>query len=478
MSDVVAEKCDVLFVLGSPFDVRNYLSSGLVNELADRGPSVAVVAHKAAISWIAPSVRAGIQLIPIDDFVPTESRRRLMGLIRIAFTVHRRTRAEYRHKSRVEAGKLGRYLAAIGLWYLIDVVSDAEKVAKSWLARLRPRKEALGLMSSLSPSLVVRPNKIGEPTDFELLQAAHKTNIPILMCEGSWDNLTTKGAIWPPARRLLVWGEFSRQQAVEGHGFTDGAVEVTGPPHFDVYADQASLTPREEWFSQRGLDSTRQMIFFAGTTLNKFTHESSIIRLVSDWIESGLLPSSYIWYRPHPRSRTRVEAEGISSIPHVIVDHGVGADDHQPMGNWSVHPRDAVQRADAVNACDVVLSGFSTLAVEGALLGKPSVLAAFDSSGLVGGSTMAPNLDYTHVRHLLKSSWIKTASNTEELQTFLRQFLGPSPEQMSRELREFGLTIANCGDGMGRGRMIEAIHEMLVAVRSGGGGSSMGSPVH
>ena len=473
----IAEKCDVLFVLSSPFHVRNYVTSGVVSELAERGLSVAVATHQASISLVASQVQKDVHLVPIDGVLPTESRRRHLRLLRIASFVHRRSRAEYRFKTRWQAGKLGLDLAATLLSHLTDGVSDSEQVAEKVLAALSPRKEALDMMSSLGPRLVIRPTTISETEDFELVQSAYKLGVPILMCEGSWDNFTSKGAIWPPPQLVLVWGEYSRQQAEESHGLSDGVVEVTGPPHFDVYGDPAALASRGEWFALHDLDPSKRMILFGGTTVGKFSDESFVVKLLSRWIDSGTLPPSYIWYRAHPRTRVRAEQEGISSIPHVVVDPGVGEEDSLPQGNWSVHPMDAVQRANALNASDVLVSAFSTIIIEAALLGKPSVIVGFSDSDGPARPTIFPNLDFGHVKYLLRSEWIRGTTDKEQLLACLHQFLSPKSESQRDELRRFGLTIANCGDGMGRRRIEDSIQRMASGVRSGGVGARGGVTV-
>ena len=455
-------RCDVLVVLGHVVHVRNFVASGFIEFLANQGLRLVVIAPEDLLETIRTLAPGVLEVVALEQGRLRASRRKLLHWLRIGSMVHRRRFIEYRKKLEWAASARFSQRLAIRFWTMVDHWMDAEAVAAAWVMRLPASRPAKRLVEQLSPRLVLWPTTISDPGDFEIVKASSEAKIPLLMFEGSWDNLVGKGGIWPRPKHLLVWGDFSRKYALEHHGFDGDQVTVTGPPHFDVYGKPQELLSREGWFKAHGLAPAKKLIFIGGTTVGSKA-EPELIHLLSAWIDAGRIPPAYIWYRPHPKAlvRRRFDREALAAIAHVVIDPGVEGAEHLPKGRWLVDSQDAAQRANALAACDVMLSSFSTVVLEAALLGKPSILVSFGKQASAQAGSIRSYLEFAHVRLLAETPWIQTAYQPVELEEKLNSLLMRFPPAAAESLRSFGATIAHCLDGQARNRLADVVLSML-----------------
>ena len=454
-------RADILVVLGHVLLVRNYVADGFLRELVTRGLKVAVIAPDDTHPFIRQLAPGLVALYPLSRYRPRRPRMWVLRHLRLGSFFARRTASAYALKLAFNRRLALDKRLAIGFWERMARVTDPEKLAKKWASALRPRRAALRLIREVSPRIVVWPTTISDPVDFEVVQAARLLRVPVVMCEGSWDNLVCKGAIWPRPGRLLVWGELSRNFARDEHGFTDAEIGVTGPPHFGVYNRVEDLMPRDEWLRRHDLDPARRVIFVAGTTIGRLV-EPTLVHVISSLIDSGDLPPSYVWYRPHPKVGDRFEGARCRDDPNVRIDPGVD-NAHPTTGmNRIIDARETRQRAEAIAACDLVVSMFSTVVLEGALLGKPSILV--DPESLEGSSSRpaSSSQNYKHVQYLLRSPWIRLAPNLDALQPMLHEFLSLDPRSYAQPLRAFAQQVVCCGIESSQDRIVRDVQDCLV----------------
>ena len=207
---------------------------------------------------------------------------------------------------------------------------DLEASFRRWEARQRPLGVALeatrGLDVLLWPTLIHTHNE-----EVELVKSARQGQMcQIVAVPASWDNLTTKGSWLIRPDHLLVWGEASRRHALEHHGFSPEEVTITGPPHFDCYH-----APRKQ--------PVESEVLVAGTSVSYWADELQLV----DFLR---LRVNGLHYRPHPRRG----------------------------GSWSWSAMKDLRLH--LDAAICVVAAFSTIAIEAALMGKPSLLVGFGKS--------------------------------------------------------------------------------------------------
>lgn len=461
---IAAGGTDLLVVLNHVFVVRNFLLSGVLERLVSTGLRVAVLVPKAYLRVVSERVPGLARIEELERVQASRWRRSSLEWLRLGSFLARRRFPEYERKVTWNADASFGRRVALAIWRFVSRFGDTEKAAGAVVRRLTPNASARQFVSDVSPRLVLWATTVTTTHDFDVIKAAADRGTPILFSEGSWDNLVTKGAIWPRPDRLLVWGEFSRHYARDPHGFAANRIEVTGPPHFDVYARPERLTPRARWFEQHGLDARRRLIMIGGSTIGA-AMEPGALRMMSSWIDDGHLPKSYLWYRPHPKAinRKRVPLAEILAIPHVIVDKGVTH--APPEGDWVIQSDEASQRANVLAASDVVVSMFSTVVIEGALLGKPALLIEFARAGDITRRANRRYRDFGHVQYLSRCPWIRHPDTPEQFREQLAQFLREPAETMSGDLRAFAETIARCLDGLAGRRIVDAVQESLNEAR-------------
>ena len=116
----------------------------------------------------------------------------------------------------------------------------------SRIDRLTPDQEArlpippyvYDALNEAQPDLLLWPTLIHmDAVENDWVKAAKKLGILVMAAPASFDTLTTKGAFLVRPDSLLVWGIESRDHAIKYHGFRDHQIAVTGPPHWEVYAE-------------------------------------------------------------------------------------------------------------------------------------------------------------------------------------------------------------------------------------------------
>ena len=333
----------------------------------------------------------------VMTFIPGPPRfARLRRSLRLAAMVAEEPRSQtYRHKAtlrrgvnRVEAA-VWRRLAGLG----VDLVAWARRVE----ARLPIPPYICEAIRAARPDVFLWATMIHQDAlENDFVRAAQTQGVPVLGAPASWDTLTTKGPFLTRPDRLIVWGAASARQAVEQHGFASEAVSAPGPPHFCPYED-GPIPPGEG-------------VLVAGTSLHYWPDEERIIA----GLRQALAPVE-VAYRPHPRRR--------------------GAWDPDV---WAV-------RRDLEPAAAIV-AAFSTVVIEGALLGRPSLLVGF---GVGPHGHALEHRHYDHMAHVASWPHVLVVESRNALYDGLREWLAaPLIEEQQHELRERALEVANCRPGL------------------------------
>jgi len=398
---------NILLAYTDPIHRRNWETSGLVNMLVDRGHDV--ISTEDERLWGSP-VRRWLR----------------RGPLRTASYVSRAAAGSvtYHHKLALRDAKRERVW--IWLWRLVHLVVDVERMA-TWLnAQLPPDPWVLSYVSAMRPDVVVLPTLLYDGRELELAACAGRLKIPVISQIASFDTLFCKGGMFHRPRTLLVWGEHSRRQAIEGHGCTPQAVIVTGPPQFDAYHDTGVV-----YFGRSS------KILYAGTSVAYSQEEAAIVNALAEHWGDDLI------YRPHPRRRARRE-----DTP------GVAFDD-------APNPRPEHYRALYEQACCLV-TAFSTMAIEMALFGKPSIIIAFGRSS--GGwefsdrarGGLLDHAQYEHMAEVLTWPGIHVCQSLEDVIMAIRAVRRGAFRKYEEALRAKAQAVARC-DGHARERICEAI---------------------
>ena len=285
---------------------------------------------------------------------------------------------------------------------------DLEDAWRRWEARQRPPWAALqattGLDALLWPTLIHQHNE-----EVELVKSARQgQKCRIVAAPASWDSLTSKGAFLVQPDAMLVWGEASKRHAVQWHGMTAGQVTVTGPPHFDFYHEPRRVMPT------RPSDAP---ILVAGTSVHYWQDELAMVAFLRSRLNG-------VVHRPHPRRG----------------------------GGWTWAAMEELRHQLDCAVC--VVAAFSTVVIEAALMGLPSLLVGFAQS--THGPAMAGyHFHLEHMAEIARWSGVHLCRDPEELVHECRAYLhGKCADEAA--LRIAALEVAR-SDGHAQERILEAL---------------------
>ena len=160
-------------------------------------------------------------------------------------------------------------------------------------------------------------------------------------------------------------------------------------------------------------------VLYAGTSIAYSRDELEIVEQIRSSLDTPLI------YRPHPR-----RADG-----------------------WTLRPAEALLTAEQVSKSHVLVTAFSTMIVEAALCGRPSVVIGFGRTAQ-GNGTLFDHSHYEHMAEILAKPGVSIAKSPKVAKgaiQFYLENLEPDPY-----LRAWALGIASVSEDP-RLQMIRAV---------------------
>ena len=455
-----------LVALTHNLHARNFLASGCLDELTGRGHELHLLVPGALREAIGtpPAVRRALAVEALEPYVGGRLRTFLRRRWRVGSFSARRHLKTYRHKIRLARGS-PTFALQLGAFSLLGRFGDVEAMWRRWEERLAPRRSALALVRAVAPDVLFAPTLIHDGAEIELVKAARRLGVPSVGFASSWDTLTSKGAFAVRPDYLLVWGAENRRHAVVYHGFEEARVIVTGAPHLDVYADGFEAEPRAEFLARRGIPADHRVLLFAGTTVTYWEDEPRLLRALSEAIEDGRLKRCVIWYRPHPRRPLR-ELPDVRGLPHVVLDDQASRQKAEGISSYSMRPEDLRHYRGLMDAVDGVVTAFSTMIVEAALRGKPSLVIGFGVDQAHAGR-LVQHAEYEHSLHLLSTPGVVLCRSLEALLHETQRVCAGEYAELADALRARADAIARNRDGGARTRIVDALERLAGERRAG-----------
>jgi hypothetical protein len=275
---------------------------------------------------------------------------------------------------------------------------------------------------------LVTPLVTFESYQTDYVKAAHRLGVPIVFMPFSWDNLTNKGLIRIQPDRVLVWNDVQRREAIELHGCAPDDVVITGAARFDDFFDRQPSMSRAEFFREHGLDPSRPMVLYLGSSQLTGPNEMELVRRWAESLRASndeALRTAGILIRPHPAVRNSYITVDYSDLGNVAVQLNASRNADQELFDSLHHAHAAV--------------GLNTSAMlEAAIVGRPVhtlVLPGFDE-GQVGtmhfyylveayGGLATIARDFPEHHRQLAGVLQNEPVVSEKSRTFAQQFLRP-----------------------------------------------------
>lgn len=311
------------------------------------------------------------------------------------------------------------------MWFLKSLVANTfgrslfvKRRMVPWLFKIifhkRPYK---GLFDTYQPDLVMAPAIAFFP-DVELVSEAQRRGVKTVGMAMNWDHLN-KYYIPIHADWLLVQNEPMRREAINWHTYYPEQITIVGFPQFDMYAHlEKYLVPQDQFKKDFGLEGTDKIILFISGAAYSLD-EPDIIREISKWIGEGRFGlKTKLFVRPYVIARD-IEREHkkykpLENDPNIIF-------------NWQ-------RRSDSLESkrifmsmlaySDVVISIFSTTAIEAAIFDKPTITIGFDGYKKRPAHQSIVRLEeMSHFRNVLDTGSVKVVRGFEDLKLSIKRYL-------------------------------------------------------
>ena len=267
-------------------------------------------------------------------------------------------------------------------------------------------------------------SSIAEFPDIEMLAEAKKRGIKTLGMAANWDHLN-KYFIPLQSDLLLVQNEPMAKEAVALQGYRAGQVKLVGFPQFDLYGSLKDYTdPRKVFLRRLSLPEDAKLIYFI-TGAAHYLGEPDIVRETLRWLqENSLGAKSFLMIRTYPGT-TQERFREFYGHSRIVFDHPPALLTFEALRHFFNQMRHA----------DVVISIYSTTAIEAGILDKPLIAIGFDGHAeLPFMKSIRRAETMTHIRHILDTGSVRVVRSFDELFYDLKRYLG-APE-IDREKRK------------------------------------------
>ena len=249
----------IFFLLPTGITVRNFLSTGVIDQLLSRNGIRIVIFTFSKISFKQYEIEN--KNLIIETFI----KRRFFTIANFLHVILRRrfyrTYETVSTRSLLQSPLYPKHHNRL-LEILLSQPFPRSKKIYNWLKSFVDHlninsSQILKYFDRYKPSLVVSTHPTSMD-DVEFLHYARRLGVSTVGIVKSWDNLTTKGYIPIPANHYLVWNKVMKAEMIRMHQVTESQVTITGIPQFDQYADHTNIVERSDFFLKLGLDSKKK----------------------------------------------------------------------------------------------------------------------------------------------------------------------------------------------------------------------------
>ncbi len=283
--------------------------------------------------------------------------------------------------------------------------------------RQRPYKE---IFDRHHPDLVFVSALAFRP-DVEVVAEARRQGVQTMGMTPNWDHLN-KYYIPVHVDTLLVQNRPMEREAVLYHAYEPEQIKLVGFPQFDIYnVREKYVIPKEEFFKEMGLPIDAKLIVYFSNSA--FTlDEGDILEEIAHWIRDGKFKQKvHLLVRPYVSAREitieEKKYEKLQGNSHITFNW------RKSGGEFSDNEDNQRYFISMLHYADVVISLFSTTALEAAIFDKPTLTIGFD-----GYKKYPPDKSITRLEKL---TYFKNVIDTGGV-LIMRSFA-----EMHRKLQEY-----------------------------------------
>lgn len=472
--DVSTSGIDICYLLSHGFAARMILQTDVMQEIRQRGLSVAVVVPSQAES-VARDIREryGLSVLTAPDY-ENAYRREYQILRRYMFEDVRQNPALWpkhcwsKKSSRIRGLVLDSYLGLNKLSLRSSAFRGGLAKLESTLLRSR---DAERMLAEIRPKVVVATYPVSRLESHFVHEAARMgiTTVGHLL---SWDNITSKGRFPSPPDCYITWGPVMSDEVKEYYGNADESIYECGVAHFDCHLEPLKRDELDSLLAQLGLDPQRPYLLFGMSSEFVTPREVDVVTWLANAVNSNRFGQDMqLVIRPHPQNMKPGGPDSWASRISVLAGSRVAINypDVKSGGlEWNLEESDLDQLVALFGGSSVTLSSGSTFAIDGLMRDKPVIITAFDADArLPWFESVERILSFHHLRKLIDFGGCYVASSFESLASGIDRYLAdPSADSEGRAAARTG----ECGqcDGRTAERIALALEDIVLRTSGGG----------
>lgn len=176
---------------------------------------------------------------------------------------------------------------------------------------LKPDASLETYVQQFRPDAVLMPSSAYDPAVIDMISICRRNNVKSILLVDNWDNLSSKSVLWCRPDLVAVWGEQTKEHAIQIQGFKEEQITSIGTPRFEQYFKKRDIVLLSHF--------DFKYVLFVGQMLP--SNELRIVEIINDILCSSQFKDTGIKlvYRPHPWAQDQTKAS-VEHLKAVIVD--------------------------------------------------------------------------------------------------------------------------------------------------------------
>jgi len=215
------------------------------------------------------------------------------------------------------------------------------------------------------------------------MAAARRRGIPATTFIYSWDN-PPKGRMAVHASHFLVWSEWMRHEM--SMYYPEVPVErmpVVGTPQFEHYFNPGLLQPRDQFLNTLGIAAGARVVCFSGDDVATSPHDPSYLADTARALRRlPLERRPELIFRRCPVDLSGRYQPVFNAFPEIRISDPLWR--ASASSDWTQivpTPEDVALLANLACHTDLMINLGSTMAMDAAIFGKPSIFVAYEAAG-------------------------------------------------------------------------------------------------
>jgi hypothetical protein len=236
-----------------------------------------------------------------------------------------------------------------------------------------PPQTLRDFMEKEKPDVLLHPSVLSGLFINDLVEVSKEKNIPLLVIMNSWDNPSTKKAMAGLPDRLLVWGTQTFQHARKFLQMEPEKILSFGAAQFDCFRRPPEFSPLR-YRDLHHIQRNKKVILYAGSS--RGSDEFDHLNILEEAIDSGMMEGVSIVYRPHPWGGGGKNGKRIVEKVWRHLRMEKSMESYLNMlrkGDPGITLPDYRHTHNTLSSVDLVISPLSTILIEAALHGVPSI---------------------------------------------------------------------------------------------------------